>query len=157
MILRLLHPGSASKGPLAEASKLYQKRIRNLRIDERFLKAEKLNDTSQRAIEIALEREGERILSAIGARDRLVVLDPKGSSWTSPDTAKHLQRWMSGGYQSICFALGSAYGLAPKVKKQAHETWSFGHLTLPHDLARVILWEQLYRAQSILQGEPYHK
>ena len=157
MILRLLHPGSASKGPLEEASKRYQKRIRNLRIEERFLKAEKLNDTHGRSIELALQREGERILSAVGPRDRLVVLDPEGTPWTSPETANHLQRWMSGGFQSICFVLGSAYGLAPDVKRRAHESWSFGRLTLPHDLARVVLWEQLYRAQSILKGEPYHK
>ena len=157
MILKLLHPGSASKGPLEEASKLYQKRIRNLRIEERFLKAEKLTDTHARAIELALQREGERILSAVGPRDRLVVLDPEGAPWTSPETAKHLQRWMSGGFQSICFVLGSAYGLAPEVKRRSHESWSFGRLTLPHDLARVVLWEQLYRAQSILKGEPYHK
>ena len=157
MILRLLHPGSVSKGPLEEASKLYQKRIRNLRVEERYLKAEKLGDTSARAIAQALDREGEKILAAVGPRDRLVVLDPTGKTWTSPETANHLQSWMSGGYQAICFVLGSAHGLSPQVKKRAHETWSFGRLTLPHDLARVVLWEQLYRAQSILKGEPYHK
>ena len=157
MILRLLHPGSPPKGPLDEAAKLYQKRIRSLRVEERFLKSDKISDKSQSAINLALKREGERILSAVGGRDRLVVLDPEGSPWTSPETSKHLQKWMSGGYQAICFALGGAYGLDSSVKQKAHETWSLGKLTLPHDLARVVLWEQLYRAQSIIQGEPYHK
>jgi len=157
VILRLLHPGSASKGPLDEAAKLYQKRIRGLRVDERFLKSEKISDKSQSAIKLALKREGDRILSAVGGRDRLVVLDPEGSPWTSPETATRLQKWMSGGYQAICFALGSAHGLDPYVKEKAHEIWSLGKLTLPHDLARVVLWEQIYRAQTIIQGEPYHK
>ena len=157
MNLRLLHPGSASKGPLEEACKIYRKRIRHLRTEERFLKAEKLSDISPHAIECALDREGERLLSAVGPRDRLIVLDPRGASWTSEETANHLQQWMSGGFQSVCFALGSAYGLSSQVKKKAHARWSFGNLTLPHDLARVVLWEQLYRAQTILHGEPYHK
>jgi len=96
-------------------------------------------------------------MAAVGGRDRLVVLDPSGDPWTSPEASRHLQKWMSGGYQAICFALGSAYGLDPTVKQRAHETWSLGKLTLPHDLARVVLWEQIYRAQSIIKGEPYHK
>ena len=57
----------------------------------------------------------------------------------------------------VVFALGSAHGLHGRVIERADETWSFGPATLPHDLARTVLWEQLYRASTILRGEPYHK
>ena len=76
---------------------------------------------------------------------------------SSTAIAKALQRWMNSGHVAVCFALGSAYGLHPSVKEKAQACWSFGKITLPHDLARIVLWEQLYRAGTILKGEPYHK
>jgi 23S rRNA (pseudouridine1915-N3)-methyltransferase len=157
VILRLLHPGSASKGPLDDAAAIYKKRIRGLRVEERFLKAEKISDKGKAGVQLALQREADRLLQAVGSRDRLVVLDPKGNCWTSTETSKRLQQWMSNGHQAVCFVLGSAYGLDDSVRNQAQDVWSFGNMTLPHDLARVVLWEQIYRAQSILKGEPYHK
>jgi 23S rRNA (pseudouridine1915-N3)-methyltransferase len=127
------------------------------RTEEVYLKAEKILEKTAGAQQGALKREGERILQAVGSRDRLIVLDPSGREHTSPELAKRMQSWMSGGSRAICFALGSPWGLDESLKGQAHESWSLGRLTLPHDLARVIVWEQLYRAETILRGEPYHK
>lgn len=157
MILRILHPGSPSKGPLLQAARGYQKRLRDFRVDERFLKSEKITERGDRAIQSALAKEGERILQALGPHDHLVVLDRQGSAVSSEKMADDLQRWMNQGKKAVCFALGSAWGLSDEVKKKAHARWSFGAITLPHDLACVVLWEQLYRAQTILRKEPYHK
>jgi len=65
--------------------------------------------------------------------------------------------WMNSGARAIVFALGGPWGLSDAVRKRARVSLSLGPLTLPHELARVVLWEQLYRAGTILRGEPYHK
>lgn len=109
------------------------------------------------AVAEGLAVEGERVLAAVGPRDHLVALSLEGEPWSSTRLARELGRWRSGGHRAVCFALGSAHGLASAVTSRASQRWSFGALTLPHDLARVVLWEQLYRADTILRGEPYHK
>ena len=154
MILRLIHPGSAGSGNLSAAGDDYQRRIRGLRTEECFIKARK---RPERGVENALEEEGRRILAKVGTRDLLIALDVRGKAMSSEAMAKELNGWMQGGYAAVCFALGSAYGLHPSVRDKAHACWSFGKITLPHDLARVVLWEQLYRAGTILRAEPYHK
>jgi 23S rRNA (pseudouridine1915-N3)-methyltransferase len=142
MILRLIHPGSAGSGNLSAAGDEYRARIRQLRTEECFIKAKKRPEAG---IERALADEGSRILAKVGPRDILIALDIGGKSMSSS------------GHVAVCFALGSAYGLHPSVKEKAQACWSFGKITLPHDLARIVLWEQLYRAGTILKGEPYHK
>lgn len=153
MILRLVHPGSAARGPLDEAARDYQARLgRNYRVEETFVRASRREDRAA-----ALAEEAERVLGAVRERDRLVALDREGRALSSEALAERLAAWMQAGHPAVVFALGSASGLGPQVTTRAHERLSFGPLTLPHDLARVVLWEQLYRASTILRGEPYHK
>jgi len=153
VILRLVHPGSAAKGPLDEAARDYQARLsRHLRIDEVWLKP------SRRAeADLALAEEAERIAATVKERDHLVLLDRTGTATSSERLAGRLQAWMGEGHHAVVFALGSAHGLHDALRKPGVERLSFGPLTLPHDLARVVLWEQLYRALTIVRGEPYHK
>ncbi len=153
MILRLVHPGSAPKGALEDAARDYRQRIeRNFRVEETWVRASKGEDRLT-----ALAEEGERILANVRDRDRLVALDRTGKALSSEALAVRLEAWMQARHTAVVFALGSASGLAEGVVAKAHERLSFGPLTLPHDLARVVLWEQLYRASTILRGEPYHK
>jgi len=153
VILRLLHPGSAGRGPLSRAADEYKKRLsRHYRVEEDFLKA-----TVKKPTPVALAEEAERIRGAVRPRQRLVALAVDGEPWSSERLAERLAAWMNAGHTGVCFALGSAEGLDPTLTREADERWSFGPLTLPHDLARVVLWEQLYRAGTILRGEPYHK
>jgi len=153
VILRLVHPGSAARGPLDEAARDYQARLgRVFRIEETFVRASRRDERAS-----ALAEEAERILGAVRERDRLVALDREGKALSSEALAERLAAWMQAGHPAVVFALGSASGLGPQVLTKAHERLSFGPMTLPHDLARVVLWEQLYRASTILRGEPYHK
>lgn len=153
MILRLVHPGSAARGPLDTAARDYQARLaRAYRIEEVWVRAARRDDRK-----VALDEEAERVLGAVRERDRLVALDREGRALSSEALADRLAAWMQAGHPAVVFALGSASGLGPMVVARAHERLSFGPMTLPHDLARVVLWEQLYRASSILRGEPYHK
>lgn len=100
--------------------------------------------------------EGERLLAAVPEGDAMILLDIDGTTWSSEELAAELDRWRhDGGGRSI--VIGGANGVSAAVRQRAARRWSLGPLTLPHELARVVVVEQLYRASTILRGEPYHR
>jgi 23S rRNA (pseudouridine1915-N3)-methyltransferase len=103
------------------------------------------------------EREGALLLAAAPPRATLVALDARGQTLTSEALAERLQRWRDGGVDDLAFLIGGAEGLADAVRQKAHLVLSLGAMTWPHLLARGMLLEQLYRAQQILAGHPYHR
>ncbi|MCF8105960.1 MAG: 23S rRNA (pseudouridine(1915)-N(3))-methyltransferase RlmH [Desulfohalobiaceae bacterium] len=103
-----------------------------------------------------LEVEGEAIQKKVTTGDRLISLDSKGKQFTSVSFARCLQRWHQDPALQPCFIIGGSFGLSAGLKEKSHLLLSFGSLTLPHELARVILLEQLYRAATILSNHPYH-
>jgi 23S rRNA (pseudouridine1915-N3)-methyltransferase len=107
----------------------------------------------------AAVEEGERILraAAIAPRDRLVALAPGAEALDSRGWAALLERWAAEGVARVVFAVGGATGLAPAVLAAAHRTVGLGPQTLSHELAQLVLCEQIYRAWTLLKGEPYHK
>jgi len=90
------------------------------------------------------------------ARAELIALEPGGDAWTTEELAKHIESRMLHGAQGVAFLIGGALGLPKAVVAKASRRLSLSNLTLPHRLARVVLCEQLYRAMSIIRGEPYH-
>jgi len=102
-------------------------------------------------------REAELILAARPAGARLVALDRQGTQWTSRDFAERLRSWRDGGAAALAFAIGGAEGLGPAVVDGADAVISLGLMTWPHLFARSMLLEQLYRAQQIHAGHPYHR
>lgn len=104
-----------------------------------------------------LEEEGKTILGALPDPCRLVALDRRGKMLSSVSFARRLARWRQDWPHPIVFAVGSDLGLAEEVLRQAHWKLSLGPMTLPHELARVVLYEQLYRAESIRTGISYHR
>ena len=102
-------------------------------------------------------REAELILAALPAGARLVALDQRGSEWSSRDFADRLRNWRDGATGAVAFAIGGAEGLGPAVIERAETVLSLGAMTWPHLLVRCMLLEQLYRAQQILAGHPYHR
>lgn len=101
-------------------------------------------------------REGELILKRLQPGQQLIVLDERGRQLTSPQWAQQLQQYMNQSTRSLVFLIGGAYGVSDAVKAKAAQMWSLGPLVFPHQLVRLILAEQLYRAFSILHGSPYH-
>ena len=87
---------------------------------------------------------------------RLIALALDGEAWSSEQLAELTERWELEG-RDVTFAIGAADGLPPDVMKRAERRWSLGSLTLPHELARVVVYEQLYRAYTIRRGEKYHR
>jgi len=104
----------------------------------------------------AREEEAEALLDRLGPRERLVALDERGPEHTSPELARRLAAWQAGG-RDVALVIGGSDGLSPRLLEKADERLSLSRLTLAHRLARLVLAEQLYRAFTILRGEPYHK
>ncbi|MBP3203565.1 MAG: 23S rRNA (pseudouridine(1915)-N(3))-methyltransferase RlmH [Bacteroidales bacterium] len=102
------------------------------------------------------EKEGELILKQLGPQDRLVLLDEHGKELRSVELAAWLEKTLSGGARNLVFVIGGAYGFSPEVYARAQEKLSLSKMTFSHQMVRTIFAEQLYRAFSILRGEPYH-
>ncbi|KXW38716.1 rRNA methyltransferase, partial [Streptococcus pneumoniae] len=104
-----------------------------------------------------LEIEGQRILSKIADRDFVIVLAIEGKTFFSEEFSKQLEETSIKGFSTFTFIIGGSLGLSSSVKNRANLSVSFGRLTLPHQLMRLVLVEQIYRAFTIQQGFPYHK
>jgi len=100
--------------------------------------------------------ESRRIVAALPRDSYTVVLDELGRSLTTRQLAVNLRRWQEAGHD-VAFIIGGADGTADALKREANMVWSLSPLTLPHNLVRVVLAEQLYRAVSILNHHPYHR
>lgn len=105
----------------------------------------------------ALAEEGADVLRAIPEGAHVVALDVCGRSSSSEAFSAHLDELALSGRSAVVFLIGGASGLAPQVLARADERFSLGPMTLPHQLARVVLLEQVYRAFRISRGEPYHR
>jgi 23S rRNA (pseudouridine1915-N3)-methyltransferase len=103
-----------------------------------------------------ITREAEAIRAKITPQDLVVCLDQHGQPLTSPDLAVQLGKWIEDPQKRPCFVIGGAYGLAEDLLSGCDKLLGLGPMTLPHELAQVILLEQLYRAVAILQNLPYH-
>ncbi|HEU5359370.1 MAG TPA: 23S rRNA (pseudouridine(1915)-N(3))-methyltransferase RlmH [Gemmatimonadales bacterium] len=100
--------------------------------------------------------EADRLAEALPVGSVVVALAREGTPWTSRALADRLDRWRLEA-RPVAFVVGGSTGLAPAFIQRASARWSLGPLTLPHELARIVVVEQLYRAFTILRGEPYHK
>ncbi|WP_049485049.1 23S rRNA (pseudouridine(1915)-N(3))-methyltransferase RlmH [Streptococcus oralis] len=159
MKIKIVTVGKLKEKYLKDGIAEYSKRI------SRFAKLEMIELTDEKTPDKAseienqkiLETEGARILSKIGERDFVLVLAIEGKTFSSEEFSKQLEEAYIKGYSTLTFIIGGSLGLAPSVKNRANLSVSFGRLTLPHQLMRLVLVEQIYRAFTIQQGSPYHK
>jgi 23S rRNA (pseudouridine1915-N3)-methyltransferase len=101
--------------------------------------------------------EGEELARHLPEHGRLVVLDEKGRQYTSPGFARWLESEQKGGARLITFVIGGPEGLSPMISGRAHIIMSLGSMTWTHEMCRILLLEQVYRALCIMRGIPYHK
>lgn len=101
--------------------------------------------------------ESDLLMKSVPHDAKLIVLDETGETLSSRELAKKIGQWQDNGIGSVAFLIGGANGHAQHLKKQADLKLSFGRMTLPHMLMRVVLTEQIYRIKTILDGHPYHK
>lgn len=148
-MIRLIAVGRLRDGPEAALFARYNARLR------RPLAVTELPDARGAPVEIK-RREAASLLRAIPDAALVVALDQGGDAPDSPRLATLLQRWLGSG-RTLCFVIGGAEGLDASVISRADHVLSLGRLTWPHLLARAMLAEQLFRAQSIVSGHPYHR
>ena len=104
-----------------------------------------------------IDKETKRISDALRPGSLTVLLDPEGTEWTSQELAAQVRSWEGKGIKEVAFVIGGPNGLADDFKSRADKRWSLSRLTLTHEMARVLLFEQLYRAYTIIHGLPYQK
>ena len=115
-----------------------------------------LKNTRNISAESQKRQEGELLMRQFADGDYVVLLDEKGAEMRSVEFSMWLQKRMNSGVRRLCFVIGGPYGLAPEVKQRADLLWSLSKLTFTHELARLLLFEQLFRATNILHGGSYH-
>ena len=159
MKIKVVTVGKLKEKYLKDGISEYSKRIsRFAKLEMIELADEKTPDrASESENQKILEIEGQRILSKVGDRDFVIVLAIEGKTFSSEEFSKQLEEASIKVFSTLTFIIGGSLGLAQYVKKRANISVSFGRLTLPHQLMRLVLVEQIYRAFTIQQGSPYHK
>jgi 23S rRNA (pseudouridine1915-N3)-methyltransferase len=155
MKIKLVVIGKTDKKYLNEGIDLFQKRIPHYlpfeyQIIPDIKNSRNLSEDQQK------EKEGELILGQLKPGDELILLDERGKEFRSVDFANYLEKKMLAGLKTLLFCIGGPYGFSPQVYQAASGKISLSKMTFSHQMVRLIFCEQLYRALTILKGEPYH-
>ncbi|MBQ7283922.1 MAG: 23S rRNA (pseudouridine(1915)-N(3))-methyltransferase RlmH [Oscillospiraceae bacterium] len=158
--ITIIAMGKVQKGFQLDGCNEYIKRLKtmcNLKIvqlEDVQLAEKNLNDT---LIQKTLDKEADEIIKNIPKQSYVISMCIEGKQISSEDIAKMFNDKAVEGFSNICFIIGSSHGLSDRVKQLSHFKMSMSKMTFPHQLARVMLLEQIYRAFSILNGSKYHK
>lgn len=146
--------GQVKKAGVTEAAAEYLKRIKRYTgVEVMEVKDESASPKAPR--EEILRAEGERLLSKVKPNDYIALLADTGREMTSGALSKHIEGLMNTGRKRLVFMVGGSYGIHKEVYERADIVLSLSRMTLPHDLARLVLYEQVYRAFTIMRNEPY--
>ncbi|MEP6568327.1 MAG: 23S rRNA (pseudouridine(1915)-N(3))-methyltransferase RlmH [Acidobacteriota bacterium] len=104
-----------------------------------------------------IDKDSQRISDGLRAGAINVLLDPEGDQWSSEQLAKVMRQWQDSGTKEVAFIVGGPNGVSTELAARANKRWSLSRLTLTHEMSRVVLLEQLYRAYTIIHGLPYQK
>jgi 23S rRNA (pseudouridine1915-N3)-methyltransferase len=152
MRFRVIWPGKTRDARLKALIEDYSDRLSH------FVRCELVEVREEsRTDKAGLDRESSRISDALRPGALTVLLDPAGVEWTSHDLADQVRRWESTGIKEVAFIVGGPRGLSQELSLRADKKWSLSRLTLTHEMARVLLLEQLYRAYTIVHNLPYQK
>ena len=127
----------------------YLKRIKNIELKQYEIKNISLKRKR--------EEEALKLINATPKNGKLILLDEKGENLSSTDLAKIILNWRDNNITNVNFAIGGAFGNGEKIKNTADKIIAFGKLTWPHQMVKMMIAEQIYRIETIIQGHPYHK
>lgn len=155
MKITLLVVGKTKNNYLIEGEKEYEKRLKHyIRFEETVIP--ELKKVKNLSITEIKEKEGKIIINKIKKTDYVVLLDEKGSEFTSVEFSNFIQKQLNSGVKNVLFIIGGAYGFSKEVYKCCNKKVSISKMTFSHQMIRLIFKEQLYRSFSILNNEPYH-
>ncbi|MEE8348056.1 MAG: 23S rRNA (pseudouridine(1915)-N(3))-methyltransferase RlmH [Acidobacteriota bacterium] len=156
MKLSFLWVGETKDPLLSRVEQRYFKRVKqHFPAEKAAVPDLKKSDLHQQNAQLA--REARQIEKKLSERAYRVILDSEGKEFTSPALALFLEKLMNRGVSEVAFVMGGHLGVHESVRESAHQKMSLTKLTLPHELARVLLLEQIYRAVTIIKHLPYHK
>ena len=156
MRIHLVFVGKTAFGDLESAIGRYLERLQHYcRVEVLYVKAEKI--TGEVGDAQVRERESERIRKIAGSRGYLIACDQGGRELDSMELSKLMEKLTASGVSDLWVAVGGPVGVSPQLLTSARLVLSLSKMTLPHDLARLVLVEQLYRAFTIIKGEPYNR
>ncbi len=158
-MIRIIAVGKCREKAMRSLINEYQKRLQPLVKSELIEVADEIapQTLSRAQMEQVKDREGERILKKIRPNDFVILLDLQGLMLSSEELAEKIDRVQTYETGDITFVIGGSLGLSEKVQLRANFRWQLSSLTFPHQLVRVLLYEQLYRVFTILHHIPYHK
>ena len=152
MKIRFIWPGKTKDEHLRALINDYLKRL------QRFVRCEVIETREVAGSDPAnIEKESRRLLDAIPASSLMILLDVGGQEWSSQELAEELRRWENASVKEVAVVIGGHDGTGSEVSARAQKRWLLSHLTLTHEMARVLVVEQLYRAYTINRGLPYQK
>ena len=159
MRLVVISIGRLKQGPERELAERYRQRFDDIgrKLGFRGLYIQEIPESRARDAAIRIAEEGKAISAAIPEKSILVVLDERGDNIDSAAFARHLGRWRDQPVANNVFVIGGADGLSPDLRRMAKLRLAYGSATWPHQIVRVMLLEQIYRAATILAGHPYHR
>lgn len=155
MKINLVTVGKTDIGWVREGLETYASRLSHY-VPFNIREIPELKNVSSLSREQVKEKEGELILKAAKPGEKLVLLDEKGKEYTSVQFAKEIETAMTNGGRDLTFVIGGAYGFSESVYSRADGKISLSRMTFSHQMVRTIFAEQLYRAFTIIRGEPYH-
>jgi 23S rRNA (pseudouridine1915-N3)-methyltransferase len=156
MKIRLIFVGKTREPYLREGVEDFLSRLRRyLPVEVKIVRSERLTREHQAARVVSME--SERVATAVPEQCHLVVLDRLGKQMSSVSLAKWLKKLEMDGCRNLCFAIGGVLGFTNELRNQAQTLLSLSKMTFTHEMSRLILLEQLYRACTIMRGEKYHK
>ncbi len=155
MNIKLLVVGKTDKTHIETGIEEYAKRInRYCKFEIKVIKD--IKNSKKMSANVQKKLEGEKILAGVSISDQIVLLDEKGKQTNSKDFAVFLNKTLVSGAKNLIFVVGGSYGFSEEVYSRANAKISLSKMTFSHQLVRIIFTEQLYRAFSILNNEPYH-
>lgn len=155
MKLKIIFVGKTEADYLKQACDIFENRLKNY-LPLEVLVIPALKKTKSLTIEQQKEKEGKLILSKINSPDFVVILDEKGKEYRSMEWADYFQSKMNSGIKSLCLIVGGPYGFSEAVYNKSQQKVALSKMTFSHQMIRLLLLEQCYRAMSILKNEPYH-
>lgn len=159
MRLLVIAIGRLKQGPERELGERYRERFDDIgrRLGFRGLDIHEIPESRARDAAARIGEEGAAIAALIPDGAAVIALDERGEAIDSAGFARHLGRWRDESTGSAVFLIGGADGLSPDLRRKARLTIAFGKATWPHQMVRVMLLEQIYRAATIMSGHPYHR
>ena len=158
MKVTLICVGKVKEKFYRDAIKEYEKRLgAYVKLNTIEISDEKVKVENDSEIALAMEKEGNNILSKIKDNQYVITLEILGKNLSSEEFASKIDNLMLTGKSDVAFVIGGSYGLSDSVKKRSDFALSFSRMTFPHQMMRVVLLEQVYRAYRIITGASYHK